>query len=209
MIEESLVDRLRENRKKMDELTRELSIDMIDDNHLDSATLTRLMMSVSSCMSSVSRLFKRSENIPTDDTVTNAVALMHSGKSRDGLMMLNRLARESNVDAQLKIAELHCLGLCGQPIEGQNSNYGLKVLDSLLIKEVPAAHYTMGVFQKRIPDIDSALYHFECSYQFGVQKAFPELIAIYKGRIKEESSIEKKLLFTQKLNNIKSELIYE
>ncbi len=209
MLEEQLVDKLMQNRKRMDELTKTLCVDMIDDTPVDSSSLAKLMISVSNCMNSVSSLFKRGASAGQSDSVGNAVALISGNNVRDGLMMLNRLARESDVNAQLKIAELHCLGLNGSPIDGQNQEYGMTVLNRLIQREIPTAFYTMGVYQKRVPDVVRALSNFETSYKYGVQKAFPELIALYKGLINETSSVEKKLLFTQKLNNIKSELTYE
>ena len=209
MIEQELVVKLKENRKKVEELTRTLAIDLIDDTSYEEPSLIRLKNSVRHYVGSVTNLLKRTQSSELSDSVTSAVILLNKGSIQAALLMLNRLARQKDVNAQLKLAEFHCIGINGNSVHGQNPDYGLKVLDMLTRNNIPEAFYTLGIYHKHMPDILSATTNFEQSYNLGFIRAYAELLSVYKRQSRNGATPEDRLLATQKLNNIRSELTYE
>ncbi len=209
MIEQELVVKLRANRKKVEELTRTLAVDLIDDVSYEESSLEKMHNSVKNCMGAVKAIFKKVQADKLDDSVAASVVLMNKGSIQDALLMLNRLARAKDVSAQLKLAEFHCVGISGVDSSAQNSEYGLKVLRMLMKNSEPSAFYTHGVYHKQLPDLPTATSNFEQSYNLGYIKAYTELVSVYKRQVKESGTAEARLLATQKLNNLKSELTYE
>lgn len=209
MIEEQLVDKLRANRKKVEELTRSMSVDLIDERSYEAGNITKLTASIAGCFGAIKGFFGRSQASDMQDSVESSVVLMNQGNVQDSLLMLNRLARNSNLQAQLKLAEYHCIGLVGVSDVGRNPDYGLKVLNMLLSKRVPEAYYTNGVYNKHLPNVPVATSNFEQSYNLGYVKAYTELVASYKRQLHSNVSAEERIQLMQKLNNIKSELAYE
>lgn len=209
MIEEQLVDKLRANRKKVEELTKSMSVELIDDRSYETANITKLKTSIAGCFGAIKGFIGRAKTSDMLDSLESSVVLMNQGKVQESLLMLNRMARNSDLGAQLKLAEFHCIGVVGVPDFGRNPDYGLKVLNMLMGKGVPEAYYTNGVYNKHLPNAPVATSNFEKSYNLGFVKAYTELVASYKRQLHGAISTEERIQLMQKLNNIKSELAYE
>lgn len=209
---EQILQQLKQNRTQIRELQSQMVYNLFDDQTLDDATGNALLNIVDDCIQKVKGLIKkaRTSDVRLDkESLEYVEYCLIQGDNKTAITILKNLSKRGNIAAQLKLGILCCFGIKASSgvVEFENVAYGKQVLSHLTSKGNADAAYQLGCFFKGVGDMDESINFFEKAYDLGEQKAYPELMVLYRTIMLNISDVRQRLVLSQKINNLKSELL--
>ena len=211
MLDPQLIEKLKKNNQEINRLKSEINQSFVTDNSIsfDEDEKGEFGDAIGVIVSKIRGIISKTKRVSSDqsiETMTFVEACLAKGDASSAVSLLKRMSKRGNIAPQIKLAEIYCYGAIPSG-DFKNEKQGLKIYEHALTNGSSEAAIGLGLFFKKKDMVDKSIMFFEKAYGMGNQKVYPELVVMYKKQLVAVKDDSSRLRISQKLNNIKSELI--
>lgn len=211
MLDPQLIEKLKKNTQEINRLKSEIESSFAQENSISfsESESVELGDAIGVIVSKIRGLISKTRRVSSEQSVESMAfveACLSRGDASSAVTLLKRMSKRGNIAPQVKLAEIYCYGVYPSG-DFKNEKQGLKIYEHALLSGSSEAAVGLGLFFKKKDMVEKSIMFFEKAYGMGNQKVYPELVVMYKKQLVAVEDDSSRLRISQKLNNIKSELI--